>query len=138
MRAIFALFIAALLSLTSAFAGDTLFERLGGREGLTRIAGVTVDYAVADPAIGPYFKDTNVPRLKGLLAAQFCQVTGGGCKYAGRDMATAHAKMNIDDHAFNRLVELLQLAMDAEGISFGTQNEFLALLAPMHPDVVNK
>lgn len=138
MRVFIALALTALLGLSAAFAGDTLFDRLGGKTGLTRIAGLTVDYAVADEAIGPYFKETNLPRLKSLLAAQFCQVTGGGCSYAGRDMAAAHAKMNIDDHAFNRLVELLQRAMDEEGIGFGTQNEFLALLAPMHPQVVNK
>jgi hemoglobin len=35
------------------------------------------------------------------------------------------------------LVEVLQQAMDAQGIAFGVQNRLLARLAPMHRDIVN-
>lgn len=137
MRALFA-FLAAIVLATSAFADGTLFDRLGGKPGLARITERMVDLAVADPKIGVYFEDANVPRLKGLLTAHFCQITGGGCSYPGRDMKAAHADLKIDDRAFNRLVEVLQIAMDDEGVSFATQNELLAILAPMHGDVVNR
>lgn len=138
MRAFLALLLVALLPFGAALADETLFDRMGGKPALSRIATHIVDAAIADPVIGAYFKDANVPRLKGLLTAHFCQVTGGGCSYPGRNMQESHAGLNIDDRAFNRLVEILQSAMDAEGIPFSTQNEFLALLAPMHPDVVNR
>lgn len=39
---------------------------------------------------------------------------------------------------FNALVEVLQSAMDAQGIPFAQQNRLLALLAPMHRDVITK
>jgi len=137
MRILVAVFTAMVL-IISAFAGETLFDRLGGKPGLARITARMVDNAVVDPKIGAYFKDANVPRLKGLLTAHFCQITGGGCSYPGRDMKTSHADLNIDDRAFNRLVEVLQLAMDEEGVPFATQNELLSILAPMHGEVVNR
>lgn len=128
----------ALMLCAPAAAADTLFERLGGKPGLAQITSRMVDYAVSDASIGRYFKDANVPRLKGLLTSHFCQITGGGCSYPGRNMKDSHADLGIDDKAFNRLVEVLQRAMDEEGVPFATQNELLAILAPMHRDVVNR
>lgn len=51
-------------------------------------------------------------------------------------MKAAHADLNLAPRHFNALVEDLQDAMDAEHVSFWTQNRLLALLAPMHRDVV--
>src|SRR5690554_2532380 len=39
---------------------------------------------------------------------------------------------------FNALVEALQLAMDDHQISISAQNRLLALLAPMHAEIVNR
>ena len=38
---------------------------------------------------------------------------------------------------FNALVEVLQEAMDAQGVPFGVQNRLLSQLAPMHRDIIN-
>lgn len=51
-------------------------------------------------------------------------------------MKSAHADMDINKGHFNALVEVLQSAMDAQGIPFVQQNRLLALLAPMHRDVI--
>ena len=52
-------------------------------------------------------------------------------------MKEAHSNMDVTRTDFNALVEVLQLSMDARGIPFARQNQLLALLAPMHRDVVN-
>ena len=51
-------------------------------------------------------------------------------------MKSTHREMDITKGNFNALVEVLQLSMDAKGIGFRTQNQLLALLAPMHKDVI--
>ncbi len=51
-------------------------------------------------------------------------------------MTTAHADLDIAPRQFNAIVEDLQDSMEAEGIPFRTQNRLLALLAPMHRDIV--
>ena len=47
------------------------------------------------------------------------------------------AKVDINKNNFNALVEVLQQAMDAQGIAFTAQNKLLAKLAPMHRDIIN-
>lgn len=53
-------------------------------------------------------------------------------------MKSAHADMGIRKHEFHALVEDLQAAMDARGIPYAQQNRLLALLAPMHRDVITE
>jgi len=89
-----------------------------------------------DPRIGGHFKDVKPAALKESLTDQICQLSGGPCKYEGADMKSAHADMDINKGHFNALVEVLQSAMDAQGIPFAQQNRLLALLAPMHGDVI--
>ena len=51
-------------------------------------------------------------------------------------MKLAHQDLDISRQDFNALVELLQQAMDARGISFAAQNGMLARLAPLHREIV--
>lgn len=115
---------------------DSLFAALGGRPGLESLMDDFVPRLAADPKIGSFFKETNLRELKKQLVDQFCAVSGGGCVYEGGDMKKAHADLHIAKADFNRLVELLQVSMDARAIPFAAQNRLLARLAPMHRDVI--
>ncbi len=109
-----------------------------GREGIERIANRTIDLALADPQLGPIFQPFDMVRLRRTLNEHFCYLLGGGCTYTGRDMRSSHAGMGAQTRDFNLLVRHLRTAMSEEGVSFQMQNRFLALLAPMHPDVVQR
>ncbi|WP_353615078.1 group I truncated hemoglobin [Paracidovorax konjaci] len=113
-----------------------LYDALGRKEGIARIMDRLVDTAFRDPRIGPIFKETKPQALKESLTDQICVLTGGPCVYEGADMKAAHADLTIRKSDFNALVELLQAAMDAEGVPFTQQSRLLALLAPMHRDVI--
>lgn len=108
-----------------------------GREGIQRIANRTIDLALADPQLGPIFRPFDMIRLRRTLNEHFCYLLGGGCTYTGRDMATSHAGMGVQTRDFNLLVRHLRTAMAEEDVPFAMQNRFLAVLAPMHRDVVN-
>ncbi len=59
-----------------AFAGPsaedvTLFQDLGGKDGIVRIADDTTDNFLADDRIKATFDNTNMERFRKLLAAQF-------------------------------------------------------------------
>mgnify|MGYP002144479499 CR=1 FL=1 len=110
--------------------------------GARRVIGVEVGHdqlhprLLADPRTGPHFKPANQQRVKEQLVDQFCQVMGGPCIYKGADMKSSHANLDITKADFNALVEVLQHAMDAQGIPFREQNKLLARLAPMHRDTI--
>ena len=119
-------------------AGDAIYKAFHEKAGIERIADDLVDRAVADPRIGMRFKDTKLPRLKHLLAQQFCYLAGGPCDYTGDDMASVHKGLGLKQSDFNALAEDLQLSMDKEGVPFRAQNALLAKLAPMERTVVTK
>lgn len=119
-----------------ATAPAGLYQALGEKPGITRLMDDFVNRVVKDPRIGGHFKDVKPAALKESLTDQICQLSGGPCKYEGADMKSAHADMDINKGHFNALVEVLQSAMDAQGIPFAQQNRLLALLAPMHRDVI--
>jgi hemoglobin len=110
----------------------------GGMDGLTKMTSDFVERIQKNPRIGVFFKDTDADRLTALLAEQFCDLLGGGCKYSGRPMKSLHAGMGVKSADFNALAEELQNAMTAAGVSQSEQYRLVAKLAPMHRDVVEK
>ena len=132
----FAQTAAAQAAATATAAPAGLYQALGEKPGITRLMDDFVNRVVKDPRIGGHFKDVKPAALKESLTDQICQLSGGPCKYEGADMKSAHADMDINKGHFNALVEVLQSAMDAQGIPFAQQNRLLALLAPMHRDVI--
>lgn len=120
------------------FAGTDMLAQFGGQNGIRRIVDRLVDISIVDPVTGEIFAGHDMVRLRRTLFEQFCHILGGGCRYTGRDMKTAHRDMGLQNADMNRLVEHLQTAMSAEGVPFAAQNRFLAKLAPMKRDIVER
>lgn len=123
-------------AVAEAKAPSALYTALGEKSNIDGFVSDFVERMYADSRIAHYFKDTNKQALKESLAEQFCALSGGPCTYQGADMADVHADMKVDKAAFNALVEDLQDAMSARGVAFTQQNRLLALLAPMHRDII--
>ena len=114
----------------------SLYQALGGPDGIHALTDDFVRRLTSDARIAAQFRETNLKRLREKLEEQFCQVSGGGCHYTGDPMREVHQGLRVSEADFNALVEDLQRAMDAQGIPFARQNAFLALLAPMHRDII--
>ena len=136
--------ILALAVAPSAFAqshkatDDSVYQAWGGAAGIRAVIEDFVPRVKADARIGAFFKDINSKHLVQQLSTQLCQVSGGPCAYDGSSMKEAHNGLDIHKAHFNALVEVLQASMDAKGIPFSAQNGMLALLAPMHRDIISR
>lgn len=53
-------------------------------------------------------------------------------------MKASRAELGIRKADFNALVDVLQVAMDARQMPFRDQNRLLALLAPVHRDIITR
>lgn len=115
-----------------------VLEDFGGRDGLDRLMDTFMAGLLADERMGPFFANADQERVKRQLAEQFCVILGGDCDYSGRDMKSSHAGLGIDRADFNRLVEVLQVAMNDHDVPFRAQNRLLAKLAPMHREIVTE
>jgi hemoglobin len=141
VRSVFVVLLAAALMLgarTGFAADDALYQAFGQRDGLVKIVADATDRWVADDRIKDTFDNINLERFKKLLVDQLCELTGGPCKYTGRNMYEAHKGLHLNQAEFNALVEGLQLAMNKYDIPFSTQNELLVMLAPMERDAVTR
>ena len=96
----------------------------------------TTPHCRLNPKEAFHERTTNEARLASQLTDQVCEATGGPCRYIGLDMKAAHAGMTITKAHFNALVEVLVASMNAKGVPFDKQTDILALLAPMHRDVI--
>ncbi len=119
-------------------ANTAVYDAFGGHDGIERVVDRLIVNIQADARIEGIFRASDWVRLRRTLVEQFCYLLGGPCDYTGRDMTSVHTDHGITTAEFNALVENLQLAMEAEGIPFRSQNRLLALLAPMHGEVVTR
>src|SRR6266508_384209 len=80
-----------------------LYERLGGLKGITLVVDDFIDRLVKNstlnlnPEINAGRKLPPAPYLKFHVSTLVCEVTGGPCKYIGKDMKSSHAHMNITE-----------------------------------------
>ncbi|EAQ30896.1 MULTISPECIES: group I truncated hemoglobin [Idiomarina] len=133
---------AALVLLGSMMSGavqaqsSELYQQLGERSGIETIVEEMLLGVADDERIAHYFADVDILRLHKLISEQVCNVSGGPCEYTGDSMAVSHNNLGINNADFNALVEHLIAAMEQENVPVAAQNELLALLAPMHQDIV--
>jgi hemoglobin len=139
-RAASALALLVLIGCTSAPVAPeaTLYERLGGSDGIAAITEAMLVRSADDARIRDDFAEADIVNLHALLSEHLCALTGGPCTYSGRDMKAAHAGLGITEADFNALVENLVDAMTERGVPIAAQNELLAILAPMRGDVIRQ
>ncbi len=116
---------------------SSLYERLGGTEGITRIASDLVDLHLNNPRIAPRYADSDVAAVKNAVATFFIAGTGGPSVYEGKDMLTAHRGMNIDDAEFVAVLDDAMAALDKNGIGQREKEEVLFILYGMKAEIVH-
>ncbi|HWY96948.1 MAG TPA: group 1 truncated hemoglobin [Steroidobacteraceae bacterium] len=129
---------ALVLMSAGARADKTLYESMGGEPALRTAVEHFADLVQTDDRINFTFAEADMSKFKKLIFEQLCNLSGGPCKYTGRDMRTSHVKLNINNAEFNALAEDLYIALDRAGIPYRLQNKLMALLAPMQHDIVTK
>ncbi len=115
-----------------------VFEDFGGKPGMDALMEDFMAIMLDNPRLRPFFENVDQQRVKAQLSDQFCAILGGGCVYRGRDMTESHAGFDIRRADFNALVEDLQTAMNRRGVPFRSQNKLLAVLAPMHRQMIGR
>jgi len=114
----------------------SLYERLGGAEGIFRIASDTVDLHLKNPLIGPRFQRADPKTVKQTVADFFITGSGGPQVYKGKDMVTAHRGMNISDNEFMAAVDDVMAALTASKAGDQEKAEVLYIFYSLRPQVV--
>lgn len=115
----------------------SLFERLGGVAGITKIANDVIDNHVANKTISVRFAESDIPALKKTAATFFITGTGGPADaYKGKDLLKAHKGMNISAAEFMAVLDDSLAALEKNKIEQREQEEVLFALYSMRSQVV--
>lgn len=121
----------------------TLFERLGGRDGISRIVDDTVDNHMNNPAVNARFlpyKDTpkQLEVIKNHTIAFFEAGSGGPTTYTGKDMVSTHKGMNISPTEYMHVMDDIFMSLDKNGIDEDSKKDVLAILWALKGMIISK
>ncbi|TCV90290.1 group I truncated hemoglobin [Sulfurirhabdus autotrophica] len=107
----------------------TLYERLGGSDGIAKLVDDAVDAHLNNPLVQTRFANTkDIEHAKMMSREFFCAGAGGPESYTGRDMLTTHKGMNISEQEFIAVVDDILGAMDKNKVGDVEKKDVLAIL----------
>ncbi len=116
---------------------DTLFDRLGGHNGITRITRELMKNHLANPLVKTRYENSeDLARVERRVVEFFCAGAGGPQTYSGQDMLTTHRGMNISEQEFITVIDDAMAALETCGIEIPVRNEVLAILWSLKGEVV--
>jgi len=125
-------------------AADSLWARLGGKAGVTKVIDEFVEAAATDPKVnfdrdGKYKLDeATVTKLKKSLVEMVSEASGGDLKYTGKSMKDVHKGMGITDAEFDASKTLLKKAMENNGVKAPDVQAVLGAVEKTRADIVEK
>jgi hemoglobin len=119
-----------------------LYDRLGGAYAIATVVDDFIERLLVNDTLNanPAIKEARdrVPKagLKFHVTTLVCQVTGGPCKYVGRDMKTSHAHLNIGAKEWEAMVVDFRATLDKFKVPKAEQDELVAIVGSTRPDIV--
>jgi len=121
-----------------------LYDRLGGVYSIATVVDDFIERLLVNETLNanPAIKDARnrVPKagLKFHVTALVCEVTGGPCKYSGRSMQDAHAKLNINEVQWQAMVADFRKTLDKFKVPAKEQNELITIVGSTKKDIVKQ
>jgi hemoglobin len=122
---------------------NTLFDRLGGRNGISNIVDDTVENHMNNTNVNARFlpfKDNpkQLAIIKNHTVDFFQAGSGGPNNYKGKDMVTAHTGMNISPAEYMHVVDDIFMALDKNAIDEDTKKDVLSILWSLKGMIIAK
>lgn len=116
----------------------SLYERLGGEQGIDRIVGDLLAFHLKNPVIQKRFEHADLANARRMGTQFFCAGSGGPQAYTGKDMRKAHAGMNISGDEFVAMLDDALAALEKNQIDKATKDEVLGILYSLKNEVVRQ
>ncbi|MFP3121642.1 group 1 truncated hemoglobin [Ectobacillus funiculus] len=119
--------------------GQTLYEKFGGEEAITKV----VDYfyeelVLKDETVQHFFENTDMEKQKRHQAKFISFALGGPNQYSGKSMAKAHEGMNLQPAHFQAIATHLHDALAHFGVQEHDIQTALDKVATLRDDILYK
>lgn len=120
---------------------QSLYERLGGAEGIATLVDDIVGRHMENPVISarfrPYAEDpARLENVKGHLRDFLAAGSGGPAQYTGRSMPEAHRGMNISVAEYVAAVDDIMDALEGNGVEESARKDVLAISYGLKGEIV--
>ena len=122
---------------------SNLFERLGGREGISTLVDEVVENHMNNPAVNarflPYKEEPErLALIKKHTIDFFVAGSGGPANYTGRDMPETHKGMNISHWEYMEVVDDIFSALDKRNTDDETKKDVLYILWSLKSMIISQ
>ena len=115
----------------------TLYQRLGGADGIARLVDDTVVAHLANPLVSTrYAQIKDMAHIKQLSREFFTMGSGGPSNYTGKGMLAAHKGMNVSEQEFLAVTDDIMEAMNKNGIEEDAKKDVLAILYSLKGEII--
>jgi len=115
----------------------TLYQRLGGANGIARLVDDLVAAHLSNPIIKTRFENIkDLDHAKQMAHEFFCAGSGGPEPYTGKDMLAAHKGMNISEQEYFAAMDDVVGAMNKNGIEEDAKKDVLAILYSLKSEII--
>lgn len=95
----------------------TLYERLGGQEGIAAVVDRFYERVMDDDRLVHFFEDVDMERQRAHQTQFLSSVTGGPVEYSGAEMEEAHDHLDIDGRDFEAIATHLDETLQEFDVS---------------------
>lgn len=117
---------------------STLFDKLGGQQGLEQIVDEFYKRVMADNTLNHFFAHTDMDKQRHQQITFFSQIFEGPKQYTGRPMEKTHAGMNLQQQHFDAISKHLREAVAVRGVSPEDTEAVLARVSNLKNAILNK
>lgn len=116
----------------------TLFEKYGGFGTISKIVLSFYQDLGAHPELKKYFEGIEMPRLIEHQTKFISQALGGPAEYTGRSLEMSHHGLNISNHDFDEVAEILKENLEDAGMEEDDIEGVMNLVGSLRNSIVGK
>lgn len=122
-------------------APPSLYERLGGYDGITAVVLLLLPRLQSDSQLGRFWAHRGTDGLRReqqLLIDFLCQATGGPLYYTGRDLQTSHRGMRISTSDWRLFMQHVTATLDQTLAGRPEYDEVLSFIESTRSELVEE
>lgn len=114
----------------------TLYERLGGREGIREVVDDFYDELTSDEELGDFFEGADVERLRRTQTDFLCEAAGGPETYDAAPVREAHEDVPFEPSDIQTAVRILSEVLASHGVTGEDADAVVEAVAAYEDDLL--
>ncbi|MFJ4712546.1 group 1 truncated hemoglobin [Streptomyces sp. NPDC088785] len=115
---------------------SSVYEAVGGAPAVAAVVDLFYARVLADGDLSPYFRTTDLTRLKAHQRTFIAAALDGPETYRGRPLGEVHARLGLTEGDFDRVVTHLADSLAEAGVDQDLIAEIATRLTPLKQQIV--